>query len=640
MKRLNRFQSTVLIRALELGTGLAVFLYPFSALSDVPVVSGASIGFEACTPSETWTFDDALEIELAKTIGSEWKTDFEAGMKKKVSSVRGFSEALAMRRLARSPQTQAIAEYWLARSLKQAGLDHLAYSGFQALAKHMPSRETAGVQISALLCLTQMRKEHPSFQLGDAARTLPILWKLVAKHPLEKMIQQSLRDIAVERLVERVGDNDAGQEFALLEKIVRDAPGTQGEFALSLIALQARDHHGAVLHLGRVLSANALPNELKRHRDLLRILVGREYYTAERFEESIHEYQQIKKTSNELIRVLSELSWAHLRAGRYGESVGAAIGLQSGTLKEVFAPESTMVMAIALNELCEYPEALKSIQLFRKNYAKSYDWLKTKGEIATGYSTAIAFAKRGPASLAEAGIPKRVATEWIRSPLFISHQDRINLAFRERDFAEKTEGEGIREQSAWALKLSLAARDLKTRYQKAKIRLKPGEVVSASLMNEARALRRDLVHYRRLKASGRVWKRVLASHNARMPMLQKALVSEVDEEIRRLNGRMLAQLEEVSENNERIEIEILNGASQDLVFQNAHPDYKDVAARLKKTGKGQWAADQVYNWGATPGGLEGADEIWEDELGSFRADLTDHCESRERYLTLRLKGNA
>ena len=101
---------------------------------------------------------------------------------------------------------------------------------------------------------------------------------------------------------------------------------------------------------------------------------------------------------------------------------------------------------------------------------------------------------------------------------------------------------------------------------------------------------------------------------------------------------MLNQIEEIAENNQFIEVEIFNGASQDVIWQNAHPDYKEVVSRLNDEQK-KSSKEKVWNWGKAAYNItddEESHEIWEDELGSFKADLFDNCSSKERYLSVKL----
>jgi hypothetical protein len=100
---------------------------------------------------------------------------------------------------------------------------------------------------------------------------------------------------------------------------------------------------------------------------------------------------------------------------------------------------------------------------------------------------------------------------------------------------------------------------------------------------------------------------------------------------------MHTQLQEIAENNQLIEIEIFQGASQDIIWQNAHPEYKKVAQDLNEDQKKEESA-KVWDWGRAPAQSEDGEErveIWEDELGSFKANLFDNCSNKDKYLALK-----
>jgi hypothetical protein len=138
-------------------------------------------------------------------------------------------------------------------------------------------------------------------------------------------------------------------------------------------------------------------------------------------------YQGIRKSSNELAAALSEQAWAALMAFKLGDAIGAALNLGAGGMRKTFAPEGPMVMAMALNELCQYPESVSAIQAFRKSYESSFRWLSAwAARREPLYPKAAAYLRR------QEGAPVRVAGEWVRSPLFLASQDEINLALGER----------------------------------------------------------------------------------------------------------------------------------------------------------------------------------------------------------------
>ena len=47
--------------------------------------------------------------------------------------------------------------------------------------------------------------------------------------------------------------------------------------------------------------------------------------------------------------------------------------------------------------------------------------------------------------------------------------------------------------------------------------------------------------------------------------------------------------------------------------------------------------EKTWDWGRAKSDNDENSEIWEDELGSFKANLYDNCSSKERFLALRVK---
>src|SRR5262249_43162896 len=158
----------------------------------------------------------------------------------------------------------------------------------------------------------------------------------------------------------------------------------------------------------------------RRYVDPARLLLARSYYANGNFKGAVTQLKLIGRGSNDLSESLSELAWAFLMDERYNEAIGASISLQAGGLRHTFAPEAPMVMSMALNELCQYPDAVRAIQVFRRNYESPHRWL-TEWETHPKdlYPLAAQFLNKGKE------VPERVASEWVRSPLFISHQDEI-----------------------------------------------------------------------------------------------------------------------------------------------------------------------------------------------------------------------
>jgi hypothetical protein len=122
--------------------------------------SSHSRATSACTAGESWSFGDA--------VSAEWRETLPESLRSRSVPVSGFSEALALRRMARSHETKALAEFFISRSLLRGGLQHIAYAGFATIASGRLLSESAGVQLAALDCLNQIRRRYPAMTRNPA----------------------------------------------------------------------------------------------------------------------------------------------------------------------------------------------------------------------------------------------------------------------------------------------------------------------------------------------------------------------------------------------------------------------------------------------------------------------------------------
>jgi hypothetical protein len=605
----------------------SILLLPSFAVasSEQPSISFAK---ESCTSHEKWTWKMDSEALNQK----KWVSEFEDFLSGKSTVIRGFSEALALRRLATQDSERAFSEYWMSRALYQAGLIHLAQRGFNSLLTREPASNILGFQIASLGCISQIRKSYPAIDIDDkVARQLSPYLSNLQSLPLESSI---LKPVVWEAAF-FIAIDPSHPSFNHMQLVLKNA-GAYEHFSAAVMSASRNKHLETIKNLDLFFtSAQQGGVFFKSYFNQAYLLYGRALYTLGRFTEAAQKYKLIHVRSNEWVHGLSELSWAYLLDGKYRESIGAGIGLQSGNLKNTFAPESLMVMAIALNEICQFPESMNVIQSFRKTYKDSYQWLNEQtSEKATHkdyYKLAVAYAKKAPNLAA----PPIVASEWIRSPVFLSSQERINLIFKEKALIDQLSAQGKAEQKNLTLKLLADAKALEAKFRLAKIKLGENDRLPDSLLRNLEDLRERFIHFRRIKKAAPVWRTVLSHYQNAVPSIQTKMVNGISREISRLNLRMFAQLEEIAENNELIEVEIFNGASEDIIWQNAHPDFKEVSKKLKAEGSGGIAAEKVWDWGTTSGGFDGRAEIWEDEVGSLSANLFDNCENKDKYLAVK-----
>ncbi|MCM2278521.1 MAG: hypothetical protein NDJ89_10645 [Oligoflexia bacterium] len=598
------------------------------ALAANDVGPGESHARHACQPNESWTLGSGFvskQEELAR--------DFRSFISSPKSPVLGFAQALAMRRYSQGDAARALSEYWISRSLFQAGMLHVAHSGFAILASRPPSQETAGIQLAALECLLRIEERYPALTIpapvGGNLATLREFSEISPRHRaivLEAATQQLRADLAAEQ----PDPSRLQKTLALLA-----GGGVYEALGRGLVAARRHEHNQVVIQLRKFLAEPVIPAPLQRFSDFAHIEIARSLYAMGDYNRSVEHFKSVSKKSNELAQSLSELSWAYLQGERYSEAIGTAMSLQAGGLRNTFTPEAVMVMAMALNELCQYPESVKASNLFKKNFETPYRWLSAwKGSPEKKrdnlYPLAIQYLKKSGTT------PPRVASEWIRSPLFISNQEELNLFHDEIEAAARLGKSGGIEQRLIGQGIVKSIQELRPRIRVARAKIGPEAPLPEKLAVQLRGLKTELIRYRRLQAAAPVWKTILQRHEQGAEPARARLIAGINADLKRRSYRMGDQLEEIMENLQLVEVEIYNGASQDIIWQNAHPDYKVIAQKLKDE-KDRAQAGKVWDWGRAPAGTEDAAEIWEDELGSFKADLFDNCSSKDKYLALRMK---
>ena len=147
-------------------------------------------------------------------------------------------------------------------------------------------------------------------------------------------------------------------------------------------------------------------------------------------------------------------------------------------------------------------------------------------------------------------------------------------------------------------------------------------------------LKNKVILYKRFRSAAPVWRAILAAHQMQIPQARKKLIDTINLDLRSRSMRMFETLAEIAENNQLLEVEIYNGAGQDIIWQNAHPDYKQIAQRLRADFLGA-SANKTWDWGHALAANDEVQEVWEDELGSFNAEIYDNCSSKDKYLALR-----
>ncbi len=568
--------------------------------------------------------------------------------------IRGFAEALALRRFSNRTEDQVFSDYWISKILYSSGLVHLAERGFSTLILRPVNRVTSPYQIAALGCLVSIHHHYPSIPLGT--EVIPILSRL---HEMDQnrtthsklILSQAAFEIQLSSGTRAKNDliqiQSILKDSRILEPLTRALQSIQSKE--SQATLKSFDDFFNQINYFQTSPHSVADREdlelVKPHLDAIHLLAARTAFELGQFSVAVQHYQAIGTRSNARVQALIELSWTYLAQEKYSDAIGTTVSLQLGPMRHTFAPEAPMIMAIALNEMCRFPESMGAIQAFKNHYRESYFWLKqhaSSPRLASDeiYRQVFSFAKKLPASK----IPSQLGSEWIGSAHFIHHQEILNLMIQEKQQRNKISEIGSHEQRENTRKILTEAKTLHRLLDELILKSKNHEITPAAgrstLKSSFKTLKEDLIHLKRMRFASRIWRKLVKQDEIRASEIRRTIIQKIADEVLLANQRMLRKLDEIAENNELIEVEILNGASDDLIWQNAHPHFQETIEKIKSQTR-MIESGKVWNWGSThlasEGSREASSEIWEDEIGSLSADLGDQCENRDKYLQILAK---
>ena len=570
---------------------LFIFLISTQALATVQ---------DACLPTEHW------ELKNGK---SNWLSQYHDFTSRRSSAIYGFSQAIQLKRMSqilnKADFEHDFSEFWVARILFELKLDPLAHQAMKAV---FESSDSPDIKSAAFSCMARIQIRSPD-------------WKAP---PLS----------AIASLPFNEGDSDVlflnllGKENSMTRRL---SEGHRG-FIEGYNALGQKDYAGAIVGFQAYFHylETHVDSFLTRYIDDGHLLLGRAFYSVAKFPDANAQFQKVKKTSNQQIEALSNLAWSYLLNEKYDDAIGLSLQLRSGVFKNTFAPEPVMVSAMALNELCSYPESIHMLQSFAKDYEPIYQWLNANQSRTDGYVLTLKALKN------QADVPPKLATEWIRSLEFLTRQKEINSLVSSPEQVSAIEANASKEQKKLTDDFLIKATQFIKEFRVAKIKLKPGETISMQFAERYRVLKKDLRMLSRFYKASRTWRVLAHSYEKKIPSLKLELVSRINHDWKEKNRKLLALLEKIKDNSDLIEVEIYNGASKDLVWKTAHADYAKKEKDLEPKKEAIDTA-HTWNWGRFLASSIENNEVWEDELGALKANTSDQCGKKEKYLNLKAK---
>jgi hypothetical protein len=562
------------------------------AFCSFPAVAQVS---RACTQNEKWN---------VLPLNKEWGQRFLAFTKSQITPVEGMAFAHRLKVEAADRLEEFFSEYWLAQGLYKSGHFPLAEMGFERILSRLPNaQEYQALREGSFECLAEIHHRVPS------------------RH-LNKNLYSSLTHLRTGPIKDYWSFRWAIEQNSLSNGLKMSSK--ESPFVPLLKALQyynAEDWAKSAEAIDDFFDKKIVPKYIQSQLNHWRMMAARMNYTAARFAKAESYWSAVDRRSNELVQALTEVSWSQLRSGKQNDAIGTALSLQTGWLQNTYSPEGLMVMSMAFNETCHYPEAMRASELLKQQYNPVYQWLLKHQKVSDNelYGKLVLALKK------ESDVPYRLSSEWIRSPNFISRQEEINALLKMGDRNKELVALGAQKQRQRVVELLKLVKEIKKDVEGVH-KLEPDRAQMPDWVEQKLAgLRSKLLEYEALRGFAPMWQAAEKANANLSRQRRQVLVTEIQKHIRRTNQRVLSQIRDIYDNLKFVEVEIYQGATQDMIISHSHPEYDKKIAALKES-RGYGLKSNELNWGQISTEELGRSEIWEDELGGFKANLPNKCE--------------
>jgi tetratricopeptide (TPR) repeat protein len=516
----------------------------------------------ACTDSEKWTFGSG---------SSKWVGERIKGVPSgREDAIMSYIAAWKVNATKASPESVALGQYFMGRAYFELGLMHLADAAFSDVLGVKPDPSSTGVKLAALSCLNQIHRKYPSLGVFyNSGWSIGNIDTRSLSDSQRESLWQGMALVADRKLF--ISGRNAQLQYEL------NLLNGSGPYEASVRAKQSmimeRDL-ATVADAERFLKTPKLPDFLKPQEDGARINLARTYYQQQHFEQAIAEFKKVRPGSRYLAQALNDEAWAQMMLKKFSDAASSAYNLLVGSFKKTFAPEAPVIIAMALYENCHYKEAQETVTSFKKTYGRSYRWLydwygNNKKSPVSLYPSIVKYLQ------GEKGVPEAIASEWIRSPVFIAEQQELNLSFEEEKAVTEI--------------------------------LSTGEESSKEQKKYWPALSKPLKEF-----------------SEKLPDTRKAVIAKIDAELTARNNSMLTELSESYETAQLIEVEVMNKAGEAMVRQG-HGGKTAVGDNSEAAPKSDDSGPPALDWGRYPSSDGEESEDWDDELGGLKTDVTSIC---------------
>ncbi|MEQ1877427.1 MAG: hypothetical protein ABL958_12345 [Bdellovibrionia bacterium] len=352
---------------------------------------------------------------------------------------------------------------------------------------------------------------------------------------------------------------------------------------------------------------------------LVSLNLGRVAFQEKKYKDAVKYFTEISKGHPLWIQALTEQAWAQVMATDNEGAIGNMHSVQSPFFNSVYKPETYVIRTIGYLNLCQYPDAYRSLSKLEKEYKP---WLMKMQNFAKATTTSkdyyLAMAKYlNSASATEVGgMPFQVIREMGRHRDYLNLQETINHRIEEAEqygFLKEMIKKDM-EKAKWLRSQAqgrMAAADAKIKGSKKDDKL----LKDVNQFKQDRTSEQTLIEYYTFQISvfeeGRTsLKKFEDKAKAKLANLKNDLISKAGDVLKKRLVTMTKELENYFDNNEFLRYEVFAGSGENIRHDLAGGE-KRVPANAKPTSKDlSWDFDG---------------EFWEDEIGHYKSSLKDNC---------------
>jgi hypothetical protein len=335
------------------------------------------------------------------------------------------------------------AQFFLADSLASLGLWHAAVHYYSIVAKTRSRPEILPQALARLEAISRQRPIDELLVFGDVIYdsefgTLP-----------QNLIDfvnyiQGLLDYRNEFV--RWGD----RHFAAIT--TDSVYALKARFTRAVSAMRKKEDDKSVASLDAIIESpiNDKDTKNKAHLALARML-----YDMGRYADSLREYEKVKQTelTFEQAQLLLEKAWAAYQIKEPRRSLGFLQALDAPSYQRYFLPDSYILRALILKDLCHFIPAKRTLRSFRYRYARGLEDLRRRAPLIQNKSVFDGATQDGPIARRTALIKSLEAerrlvdnwSSWVKVELDKHLGTLYDLAIREQlrrwriDFDQKAD---------------------------------------------------------------------------------------------------------------------------------------------------------------------------------------------------------